>query len=156
MNRVKKLMSGQFRELLLYGAIGGGAVAIDLGVFWILYKLGGGESASSLYIVIANVVAIFIAIVYSFTLNSIFTFKTRDHLFKRFISFTGVSMVGMAISTLMLIAATAVGVALTPAKIVSLPFIFIVQFTLNRLLTFRSSKREQPTLQTLVTEGDII
>jgi putative flippase GtrA len=121
-----------------------------------LYQIGGGNTASSTYVILANIIAISVAIVYSFTLNSIFTFKTRDQLLKRFLSFTAVSIIGMVISTLILVAATTLGIAPTPAKIVSLPFIFIVQFTLNRLLTFRSSHRLGADIETMITEGDII
>ena len=159
MKLIKVLFEKYFRELFLYGMIGGGAVVIDLGLFWVLFKLGGGDDASTLYITIANIVAIAVAVVYSFTLNSMFTFKVRDNLLRRFLSFAAVSTVGIIISTVILLVMTWLGTPPTPAKIVSFPFVFIVQFTLNRLITFNTAKnkaKEDVSIETAIEEGDII
>lgn len=155
-NKLKKLFDTYFKEMFIYGLIGGGAVLIDLGLFW-MFMLAGPDD-STYYIYIANIIAISIAVVYSFTLNSIFNFKTRDNLWKRFISFCLVSFIGILISTAILAVASLLGVPPNPAKIISLPFIFITQYTLNRLITFRKGNQStnENIIETAIEEGDIV
>ncbi len=148
-----------FRELVLYGIIGGGAVVIDIGLYMIFVRLGGDPSTKSdLYNQVAHYIAVAVAVVYSFTLNSIFTFKKRDQLVKRFLSFAGVSAIGALVSGAIIFSLTKLGVNADVAKIIGLPFIFIVQFTLNRLTTFGDFEdhSDDNLLELAIEEGDII
>lgn len=124
----------RYRALLLYGFIGGGAVIIDVGMFWII------DHVTALHVAVNNALSIFVAMVYSFLMNAHFNFKTRTNLLPRFFSFAGVTTVGFLISTLLIWALIAVHVPSTVAKVLTLPAVFITQFFLNSRLTFRSAK----------------
>ena len=89
---------------------------------------------------LATVCSTFIAMIYAFTLNSFYTFKVKTHLWKRFISYFLVSVVGMILSVVMIwYFARIGGHDENMIKILSLPVIFVVQFLLNRFTTFRAS-----------------
>ena len=156
--KLYSLVVDNFHELLLYGFIGGGAVAIDLGLFFIL--VSAYKTDATWYLYFANILAIAVAVVYSFTLNSVFTFKTRDNLLRRFMSFAAVSCFGISFSSVLLYLGIIVGIDPNLAKIISLPFIFIVQFVLNNLITFRKKERANykghHPFEEAIEEGDVI
>lgn len=124
----------RYRSLLLYGFIGGGAVIIDVGLFWAI------DHTTSMNVALNNALSIFVAMVYSFLMNARFNFKTTDNLLPRFVSFAGVTTIGFVISTALIWILLVVHVPSTIAKVLSLPAVFITQFLLNSRLTFRSTK----------------
>ena len=127
-----KLLVKRYRSLLLYGMIGGGAVIIDVGLFWLI------DHATSISVTVNNAVSIFVAMVYSFLMNAHFNFKTTSNLLPRFISFMGVTGVGFLISTAIIW--------------LLLPAVFIVQFLLNSRLTFKGTKEttEEAALESVL------
>lgn len=129
-------MITRYRSLLLYGVIGGGAVLIDVSLFWLI------DNTTSLNIALNNALSIFVAMVYSFLMNARFNFKTTDNLLPRFISFASVTTVGFVISTALLWILLAMHVPSVVAKVLTLPVVFIVQFMLNSRLTFRTAKED--------------
>ncbi|PID31692.1 hypothetical protein CR970_04495 [Candidatus Saccharibacteria bacterium] len=125
----------RYRSLILYGFIGGGAVVVDVGLFWLI------DYFTTMNVALNNAVSIFVAMVYSFLMNAHFNFKTTSNLLPRFVSFMGVTAVGFLISTLLIWVLIAVGVPASIAKVLTLPAVFIVQFTLNSRVTFRESNK---------------
>ncbi|QQR52413.1 GtrA family protein [bacterium] len=118
------------KRLAWYAVIGGGAVVIDVTLFWLLGSIVG------LPIVLANALSIGLAMLYSFALNARYNFQTSNRLIQRFASFAGVSGAGYVLSTAILAGLVASGVNQTWAKIGTLPFVFVLQFYLNSRLTF--------------------
>ena len=118
------------KRLAWYAVIGGGAVVIDVTLFWLLGSIVG------LPIILANALSIGLAMLYSFTLNARYNFRTSNRLMQRFVSFAGVSGVGYVLSTAILGGLVASGINQTWAKIGTLPFVFVLQFYLNSRLTF--------------------
>jgi len=128
-----RLLLDRYGQFLLYAAIGGGAVAIDVGVFAVLATVGG------MHVLLANAVSTAIAVVYSFVANSFGTFKVTDRMLLRFVSFAAVSGVGFVASSIMI--GASVGLfSMDPvlAKAITLPVVLVVQFTLNKTVTFGS------------------
>lgn len=131
-SRLRALLD-RYGQFLLYAIIGGGAVVIDVGVFALLATVGG------MHVLLANTVSTAIAIVYSFVANSFGNFKVTDRLLLRFASFAAVSGVGFLVSSLMI--GISVGLlAMDPilAKAITLPVVLVLQFTLNKTVTFGS------------------
>lgn len=119
-------------NLIKYGGIGATAVAIDLGVFVVLHEVFG----SPLWI--AHSVSVGLAVLWSFSLNAFFNFKTTDRLVARFASFSTVSFVGYLVGLLVIwLAVGAADLGGTVAKIVSLPIVFVTQYLLNSRISFR-------------------
>lgn len=131
---------GRIRALILrhghfvaYAAIGVSAVVVDVSAFAILATLLGMQ------VLVANGISTGIALVYSFVVNSFGNFKVTDRILLRFLSFSAVAGAGFIVSSLMI--AVSVGVlAMDPivAKAITLPVVLVLQFTLNKTVTFGS------------------
>jgi putative flippase GtrA len=127
----------KFERLILYGLIGGGAVVIDVGLFWLI------DTVTDTSVIVNNGVSIATAMVYSFLMNAYFNFKTRTGLFKRFFSFCVVTSSGFLISSVMLwTMSDLLGMPAILVKNLTLPVVFIVQFTLNSKFTFKVEDKQ--------------
>ena len=132
---IKEIYS-RFRNIILYGIIGGFCAAIDFGVYWILcyWKI--------MPYLWANIVSIHIGIFTSFVLNRSLNFKVKDKAAVRFLSFYSVGIVGLGISELMLYLMVTIGeLHELFCKLLSIVVVALVQFLLNKNITF---KRHEP------------
>ncbi len=126
-----KLIS-RYREFIFYCLIGVTGASLD----FILYGLF--VHAFALNYQTANFFSVSAGISNNFILNAKFNFKTKDHLLRRFACFYLVGMFGWAISAVCLfffIEKCAVHNLLS--KILTIGIVTIVQFTLNKLISFR-------------------
>lgn len=119
------------KEIFVYGVIGGISAGLDSILFAIISTIG-----VNLYI--ANFISVNIGIITSFILNTYFNFKIKDNIRKRLIRFFAVGYVGMSISTLMLY----IGKEMWEmdeilVKLISVVIVAIIQFILNKLITYR-------------------
>src|SRR5688572_28412251 len=123
------------QRLIVYVIIGGGAVVLDVGLFWVFNEL------AELSFVLSNALSVFIAMLYSFTLNAFFNFRTRDNLLRRFTSFGIVTFCGYVASTAILwLFSDVMDFNATIIKMLSLPVILLLQFSLNSKFTFQAVK----------------
>lgn len=90
----------------------------------------------------ANIVGYLGGSLISFFLNRIITFKAKDKITQRLAMFLGIAAIGFLISTLLLWILIDV-VYLDPkfSKLLTLPIVVIIQFSLNRRLTFNEGKK---------------
>jgi putative flippase GtrA len=126
--------NGLPREIVLYGLIGGLSAGVDTLLFWLLSK-----DISPFF---ANCISVTMGITISFLLNTFVNFKVRDRLFIRALSFYLIGFAGLALSSLLLylgIEVLQMGNLLV--KIISVFIVAAVQFTLNKLLTFRKQNK---------------
>ncbi|MDN4474359.1 GtrA family protein [Demequina sp. SYSU T00192] len=124
-------LADRYRRFLLYVAIGGGALAVDVGIYALL-AVGAG-----MHPVLANTTSTFVAMIVSFAANSLLNFKVKDRIVARFLSFTLVTGAGYVVSTLMLaVLVDGLHVDALLAKGATLPVVVILQYTLNKKLTF--------------------
>ena len=122
----------RFRELILYGLIGGFCAALDFGVYtmlglWIPYLW-------------ANVLSVHCGIFTSFFLNRSLNFKVKDKAAQRFTIFYLVGLSGLALSE-GLIWLLASQFAWDPilAKLLTVFVVALYQFLLNKFITFKKS-----------------
>lgn len=122
----------RFRELILYGLIGGFCAALDFGVYtmlglWIPYLW-------------ANVISVHCGIFTSFFLNRSLNFKVKDKAAQRFTIFYLVGLSGLALSE-GLIWLLASQFAWNPilAKLLTVFVVALYQFLLNKFITFKKS-----------------
>jgi putative flippase GtrA len=122
------------QQFLLYCLCGGMGVSTDYAVFWL--SVTGG-----LWYQGANLLGYLAGTLMSFALNRVFTFGMRDRTMQRLAMFLGVAAVGFAASAAMLWALVQ-GFHLDPrlAKVLTLPMVVVLQFTLNRRLTFQAAR----------------
>ena len=119
------------KEIMLYGIIGSCCAALDSGIFLLLWKSG-----INLYA--ANFISINVGICTSFLLNTFINFKVKDKLKIRGVKFFSVGYAGLLLSMIVMhIGVKALGAKEILVKIVSVFIVAAVQFTLNKLFTFR-------------------
>ena len=125
----------RFRNLILYGVIGGFCAALDFGVYTGLCYW------NIMPYLIANIISIHIGIFTSFVLNRSFNFKVKDKVKTRFLSFYTVGLVGLGISEGMLyLMVTKEGWNEIACKLVSIVVVALIQFLLNKYITFRKQQ----------------
>ena len=120
------------------------------------YSIFGAVGVSSDFLVFAGLVALHVPYIgsnaighlvgtsVSFVLNRNLNFRIFDKWVSRLLIFSGVSLVGLVVSTALLWALVEFP-ELTPmaAKILVLPVVLVIQFLLNNFFTFR---RRDPEL----------
>lgn len=119
------------KNIVLYAVIGVSAVVVDMLFFAVFYN------AFHIPPVTATIFSVAIATVYSFFLNIVYNFKTKDAIKKRFLFFVLVSLGGMTLSAIAIKILYDMGMNANLAKAISLPPIVILQFLFNKSLTFK-------------------
>jgi len=123
-----KLLKSRF---LKYGIVGVLGLVVDMGLFYLLHERFG------ISYIFSNVVSSSLAVIHNFILNSLFTFKVKDKLFKRFISFYLIALMGMVLSSGLL--ALMIEVFLMDSmlsKMISVLIVAVIQYFFNKKLTF--------------------
>ena len=133
---IRKLYN-KYRELIKYCIIGCSGALLDFIVYTILLKAFG------MNYLLANALSVTAGITNNFFLNAYLNFKVTDKLFKRFISFYLVGILGLLISEILLyLLVDIMSMNSIIAKIITIFVITIVQFILNKTITFKKKKEE--------------
>jgi putative flippase GtrA len=121
-------------QFLLYCVCGGTGVLADYVSFYIFLTLGVNYQ-------IANAAGYLVGTLVSFTLNRRITFGVHDRIALRLVLFVTVAAVGYVTSALILWFLVEHLIVGAPyAKLLTLPVVVGVQFSLNRWVTFRRSR----------------
>lgn len=124
----------KYRNLILYGIIGGLSVSIDFAVFGLLTHFFPE------YYLLANIVSVNCGIVNSFLMNRHFNFKVKNKSVFRFMVFYIMGMIGLLISSGMLyLMVNMADMNLLVSKVVTIFVVTLFQFTLNKNVTFRQN-----------------
>ena len=125
----------RFRNLILYGLIGGFCAALDFGVYTLLCHF---EVLPYLW---ANVISTHIGIFTSFFLNRAYNFKVKDKTPQRFLSFYAVGLTGLGLSSLMLwLMVDKAQWNELVCKLITIVVVALLQFILNKYITFKQKK----------------
>ena len=125
----------RFRNLILYGIIGGFCAALDFGIYSLLCHF---EVLPYLW---ANVISTHVGIFTSFLLNRSINFKVKDKTSQRFLSFYAVGLTGLGLSSLMLwLMVDKAGWNELVCKLMSIVVVALVHFILNKYITFKQKK----------------
>lgn len=121
------------QKLITYAFFGGTGVLSDIGIYTLLISMG-------LNYQIANASGYLTGTLLSFFLNRHYTFKVKDKIVKRLMSFLLVAFVGYLSSAFLLyVLVERLSMDAILAKISTLFFVLIIQFTLNKKITFKES-----------------
>lgn len=119
-------------QFFLYCLCGGMGVAADYAVFY-------GAVMAGVWYQYANGLGYLAGTLTSFTLNRIFTFGMRDRTLQRLALFLVVASIGFAASALLLwLLVDLANVDARIAKLITLPMVVVLQFSLNRRITFKA------------------
>lgn len=127
----KHRIYSKFRELILYGIIGGFSATLDFIVYTLIGLL--------IPYLGANVISVHCGIICSFILNRQFNFRKKDKTAKRFTSFYVIGLLGLGLSELLIYIMSALSsMDYTISKLITIIVVAIFQFILNKLITFKS------------------
>jgi putative flippase GtrA len=118
-------------QFIFYCACGGAGVASDLLIFYVTLLCGAWYQ-------IANLIGYLFGTVVSFFLNREITFNVRDKVFIRLAFFMGAALVGFITSALLMwLMIDFLSVDAKIAKLLTLPAVIIIQYSINRRITFK-------------------
>ena len=125
-------MFARCRELVVYCVIGCTGAGLDFILYAILTECFGTHYQ------LANFFSVSLGIVNNFFWNYFFNFRTRDHMLARLGSFYCVGMFGWALSAGCLwVFVEKLDINVLVAKLGTIVFVTVVQFCLNKFITFR-------------------
>lgn len=125
MKHTKELEFGFGIRTVLYGVAGIVGVAIDGATFWALIFTG-----FPLPVAFINIITYMLGTLTSYLINKRFSFRSRTHSLS-LLRFFMTSVVGMAISTTILLLLAKAGIGLVFAKIFATAFAVVCQYTIN-------------------------
>jgi putative flippase GtrA len=125
----------RYKYFVLYGIIGVVSALLDFVVFNRMVAL------TDCSYIVANIVSVHCGVVCSFTLNRQFNFKVKDQPIKRFVTFYIVAMIGLLISSLLLVQfIEKAGLDTKLAKALTILITAVFQFIMNKTITFRKKE----------------
>ena len=132
-----RFLLSRYRQFLIYCIIGCTGAGLDFILFWLLSLVGG------MHYQIANFISISCGIVNNFFLNRRFNFKSRDRTLIRLASFYAVGMLGWGVSAgLLYVLITCNNFDKILSKVMTIFVITIMQYLLNKTISFRKSEKE--------------
>lgn len=120
------------KKFLLYTVFGGLGVGVDIAIYSTAISFG-------VWYQLANLMGYASGTLISFFLNRAVTFAVKDQILKRLFLFLGVAICGFVCTTFLLwLFITIFDWDAKLSKVLTLPFVLVLQFTLNRLITFKA------------------
>jgi len=124
----------KYRELIIYGIIGGFSASLDFCIFSLL------TNVFSMHYLIANIISVTIGICNSFYFNRKFNFKVKDKTYKRLVLFYVIGISGLLLSSFLLwLFSNYLILNAIVAKLITIPAVTILQFTMNKYISFRET-----------------
>jgi putative flippase GtrA len=132
MKQLISVLFQRFQNLILYGIIGSFSAGIDFLIFYVLTHTFG------VYYLTANFISVSFGITTSFILNKNYNFKVKDQVFRRFLIFFSIGLSGLFVSSALLyFFINYFHLTKIFAKLMSIVFVILIQFVLNKYVTFR-------------------
>lgn len=138
MEKIKTaIYSEDFVQLVKYVLIGVLGLVVDFGIYTILTHF-------KMNVEIANIISSTCGIINNFLWNSYTNFKVHDRMILRFISYFIVGQIITVFTTVSLfIFVTKLGYPHLIVKIVATFVATLIQFVINKVVTFRKAKKEE-------------
>ena len=138
MEKIKTaIYSEDFVQLVKYVLIGALGLVVDFGIYTILTHF-------KMNVEIANIISSACGIINNFLWNSYTNFKVHDRMILRFISYFIVGQITTVFTTVSLfIFVTKLGYPHLIVKIVATFVATLIQFVINKVVTFRKAKKEE-------------
>ena len=131
MNAIK-LLFAKYRQLIVYCIIGCTGATLD----FVVYALLTGRVG--MHYQLANFLSVSMGIINNFFWNCYFNFKTKDRILRRLVSFYSVGMFGWTLSAFCLwLFIEVMGLNAIVSKLGTIFIVTVVQFCLNKFITFR-------------------
>lgn len=133
---LSKVLYARFRNLILYSIIGCCTATLDFLLFT------GLTQVANIHYIVANIISCSTGILCSFLLNRKYNFKVTDHTARRMIIFFLVGILGMFLSSVILhFCINSLQWEELLSKLASIVIIVLIQFFLNKYISFREDKK---------------
>lgn len=138
MEKIKTaIYSEDFVQLVKYVLIGVLGLVVDFGIYTILTHF-------KMNVEIANIISSTCGIINNFLWNSYTNFKVHDRMILRFISYFIVGQITTVFTTVSLfIFVTKLGYPHLMVKVIATFMATLIQFVINKVVTFRKAKKEE-------------
>lgn len=121
------------RQFISYSIIGASGALLDLATFLVLYNILQFEP------LIATAISTSLGITNNFVWNVLFNFRVRDKIHHRYLLFYAIGLFGLFISVGVIYALhNVMGMSANLAKLISIPIVVILQYSLNSRISFAS------------------
>lgn len=128
----------KYREFILYGIIGCGCATFDFIVYTLILCVTNGQ-----HLLIANAIGVSCGIIASFLLNRKYNFKVKDKSIRRFVCFFCVGLIGLLISSFLIVfLIDNIVLSNSIAKLCTIFIVSVIQFLLNKFITFKTTQNE--------------
>ena len=122
----------KYKSFIVYSIIGFSGVAIDFLSFLVLFNYFKLDKN------VANIISTTLGITNNFFWNAFLNFKVTDKLLKRFLTFYGVGLIGLGITTIIFwIFVDILKLDANLVKACSIVIVVIAQYNLNKSLSFK-------------------
>lgn len=138
MEKIKTaIYSEDFVQLVKYVLIGVLGLVVDFGIYTILTHF-------KMNVEIANIISSTCGIINNFLWNSYTNFKVHDRMILRFISYFIVGQITTVFTTISLfVFVTKLGYPHLMVKVIAIFMATLIQFVINKVVTFRKVKKEE-------------
>ena len=138
MEKIKTaIYSEDFVQLVKYVLIGALGLVVDFGIYTILTHF-------KMNVEIANIISSTCGIINNFLWNSYTNFKVHDRMILRFISYFIVGQITTVFTTISLfVFVTKLGYPHLMVKVIATFMATLIQFVINKVVTFRKVKKEE-------------
>ena len=138
MEKIKTaIYSEDFVQLVKYVLIGVLGLVVDFGIYTILTHF-------KMNVEIANIISSTCGIINNFLWNSYTNFKVHDRMILRFISYFIVGQITTVFTTISLfVFVTKLGYPHLMFKVIATFMATLIQFVINKVVTFRKAKKEE-------------
>lgn len=125
---IPSFVSRHTRHFTLYTLIGAFSAFCDWLLFVVLYAVFKTP--------VVNFISYAVGTLISFFLNARVNFQVFDKMGARLVNFLTIAAIGAVTSTTLIYLLTAINISPAIAKILTLPLVLILQYTLNRKFSF--------------------
>jgi len=134
---LEKLINNQtFRKFIKYGIIGFTAFLVDVSTIYILREI------LLVHEMIAVTAGFCVGATYNFLFNKYWSFRSEHNIYKEFISFMSVALVGLTLNNIIVyFGSEKFGFNLYLCKIVAVGVVFFWNFTMNFKFTFKAGNK---------------
>lgn len=121
------------KQFFIYALIGASGALLDYLAFLVMMQF------LPIHYLVINFISTTMGIANNFFLNARFNFKIRDNMMRRFVSFYAIGMLGLVVTSGMLYGLIDL-LAFPPAiaKLLSIVVIVLLQYQLNKRISFKS------------------
>jgi len=136
---IKLIKNKTLRKLIKYGIIGSTSFLIDLTVTYYLKEVLGLNK------MVANTCGFCTGACYNFLFNKFWSFRSNNNIFREFIVFAMIALIGLGLNSLVILFFNGVlDINFYICKVIAVAVVFFWNFSMNNRFNFKSTDKLIP------------